>query len=203
MATKGVKSVFISLIDEDGNTLTGPDGIYKNTPNAIKDTAGVFEMSDTTVKGIVSYNLSGMVGQANDIQINGQLVRKLPTKGKPVSTIVVNDIPNNIKTAMLNSKKTDTGGFKIDGYFTSRNYVRIVVETSEAFNDKPVYIVLNRGIIYEQQISLNTSTETISLSNDNIVIEHLDDEDGFGEIYYSSVNGVDRATILAQVFHYG
>lgn len=62
MATLGIAGAKLALVDKNGVTLTGTQGIYKYTDQAATDTSGIYDVTIDDSFGVASLALSNLVG---------------------------------------------------------------------------------------------------------------------------------------------
>lgn len=199
MSTNGIKNIKFALVDRYGYLLTGANGIYKYTDKASSDTSGIFEADETTSKGVASLSIAGLVGNSTDITVNNKLIKKAPGKGSPQSTLSINSLPHEIKMAMF-GLSNNNGSFQITGMTHPETFVATLAKTGDAFGDGNEYIGLYMGNAYEQAVSFATNTETISYNIDNIVIDHIERDRGFGKFFYDSMPGFNEDDMINDVF---
>lgn len=199
MSTNGIKSIKFALVDRYGYLLTGSNGIYKYTDKASSDTSGIFEADETTSMGVVSMSVSGLVGNSTDVTVNNKLIKKAPGKGSPQSTLSINALPYEIKMAMF-GLSNDNSGFQITGMTHADTFVATLVKAENAFGNGNEYVGLYMGNAYEQTFSLATNTETVSYNIDNIIIDHVERDRGFGKFFYDTIPGFNEDDMVNDVF---
>lgn len=201
MSTTGITKISIALMDRYGYLLTGDQGIFKYTDKASTDTTGIFSVDETTSKGVSSIDISGLGGSNNDVLIDNKLVRKMATKTSPQSTLVINSLPYEIKSAFLGLPLDDIGGFPILGSGQNDNYVAILAQTTDAFANKPLYVGLYMGNVSEQSLSFQTNNDAVTYNVDTYIIDHVERDRGFGRYYYSGMSNFNEQKMFSDVFY--
>lgn len=202
MATIGISSVKIALVDKQGNVKAGSDGIFKYTDQATSDTTGIFEANQDSVFGVASVALSNLTGAGTAIYGSNKLVYTAMGKGAASSVITVNALPNDIKAAILGQQGDGKGGYKISGKSDSNNRVAFLAESAESFaEDKPVYVGMYMGIATEASITMGTNNASDVRNTDAITVTAQEREnDGFGKFFYSSAKNFDAEAMQEDVF---
>lgn len=197
MATLGIKSVKLALIDPKEHTvLTGVDGIN----GVAGDTTGIFTADENTSYGVVSLALSNLAGSLSEVYGSNRIVYIAQGKAAPQAVLTVNDLPNEIKARILGKKANGKGGFELGG--KSNAHLALLAESAEAFDDtKPVYYALYNVIGQEAANTLTTNNTAENRTQDAITFRAIErSEDGFGMEFYSDVEGFEEADMLKQVF---
>ena len=196
MATQGIESVKIALIDKTTNeVLTGLKGIF----NDASDTKGLFTIDETTSYGVVSLNLTGLAGSFTDIYGSNKIVHIAQGKASPQAVLTVNALPNAIHARILGRDSDGKGGFALGQ--KSNTYLAILAESRESFDDVPVYTSLYKVIAQETASNMQTNNAAENRAQDAITFKALErGDDGFGKFYYAGETDFDKVTMEADVF---
>lgn len=202
MATLGIAGAKLALVDKNGVTLTGTQGIYKYTDQAATDTSGIYDVTIDDSFGVASLALSNLVGSTTDITGNNKIVYKSAGKGSVQSVLTVNALPNEIKMAILGMPSDGKGGFTFTGKQDSNVRLALLAESAEAFDEaKPVYIGMYMGNASEASATLTSNSSTESRTQDVLTIAQLErGDDGFGKYYFSTASKFDQAAMMNDVF---
>lgn len=202
MATVGIKTVKLALVSKDGIIKTGTDGIFKYTDQATTDKTGIFEANQDSVYGVASLALTGLSANGTVIYGSNKETYISAGKGAPQSVLTVNDMPAEIKSAIISQESDGKGGFKISGSVDSNNYLAYIAESAESFSDdKPVYIGMYAGIAQEASVTLSTNNAAQVRNTDAITIQQIErGDDGFGKFFYSTAKGFDAEAMQSDVF---
>lgn len=202
MATLGIAGAKLALVDKNGVTLTGTQGIYKYTDQAATDTSGIYDVTIDDSFGVASLALSNLVGSTTDISGNNKIVYKSAGKGSVQSVLTVNALPNEIKMAILGMPSDGKGGFAFTGKQDSNVRLALLAESAEAFDEaKPVYIGMYMGNASEASATLTSNSSTESRTQDVLTIAQLErGDDGFGKYYFSTASKFDQAAMMNDVF---
>jgi phi13 family phage major tail protein len=202
MATIGIATVKLALVDKQGNVKTGSDGIFKYTDQAATDTNGIFTADQDSVFGVASVALSNLTGAGTAIYGSNKLVYTAMGKGAASSVITVNSLPNEIKAAILGQAADGKGGFKISGKSDSNNLVAFLAESAESFaEDKPVYVGMYMGVATEAAITMGTNNASDVRNTDAITVTAQErGDDGFGKFFYSAAKNFDAEAMQKDVF---
>lgn len=202
MATLGIAGAKLALVDKNGVTLTGTQGIYKYTDQAATDTSGIYDVTIDDSFGVASLALSNLVGSTTDIPGNNKIVYKSAGKGSVQSVLTVNALPNEIKMAILGMPSDGKGGFAFTGKQDSNVRLALLAESAEAFDEtKPVYIGMYMGNASEASATLTSNSSTESRTQDVLTIAQLErGDDGFGKYYFSTASKFDQAAMMNDVF---
>lgn len=198
MATMGINSVKIALVDKTGVVIKGADGIFKDA----KDTSGIFTADQYTSKGIATVALSGLTGTVSPVWGSNVIVYQSAGKGTPSSVLTINDLPNVIKQAILGNDLTTKGGYKISGKANPDNLVAFLAESREAFDDDaPVYVGMYMGTASEASTTMGTNNTNDVRNTDVITISGIErGKDGFGSHWFSDSNSFKESDMISDVF---
>lgn len=196
IATQGIKSVKIALIDKVTNkVLTGKAGIN----NSDSDTTGLFTIDETTSYGVVSLNLTGLGGSFTDIYGSNKIVHIAQGKASPQAVLTVNAIPNGVLARILGRDADGKGGFGL-GQKTDA-YVALLAESQESFDDVPVYTSLYKVIGQQTTSNMQTNNAAENRAQDAITFKAIErGNDGFGKFYYAGEPGFDVDAMTKDVF---
>lgn len=205
MATLGIAGVKLALVNKKGVVLTGTDGIYKYTDQAVSDKTGIFDVTVDNSYGVASVALTNLTGSTTDVFGNNKIVAKSAGKGNAQSVLTINALPNEIKMAVLGMPSDSKGGFTITGKTDPNNRVAFLAEASESFDTKnPVYIGMYMGMASEASHTLTSNNANDNRTTDVITISQLErGEGGFGKYFFSSAKGFDKPVMEKDVFLVG
>ncbi len=194
----GIKNVKMALVDKNGVVKTGVDGIFGDASDAL----GVFTADQDTAFGVASVAFANLSGSQTGIYGSDKLVYTASGKGAPTGTVTVNQLPNQIKQAVLGNKSDGKGGFTISGKADSNNRVALLVESRESFNDDaPIYVSLYSSVVSEASLTMTSNNASENRSTDALLFTAIErGDDGFGKFYFAESKGFDEKSMNDDVF---
>lgn len=194
----GIKNVKMALVDKDGVVKTGIEGIFGDA----SDKSGVFTADQDTAYGVASVAFANLSGSQTGIYGSDKLVYTASGKGAPTGTVTVNQLPNQIKQAVLGNKSDGKGGFTISGKADSNNRVALLVESRESFNDDaPIYVSLYSSVVSEASLTMTSNNASENRSTDALLFTAIErGDDGFGKFYFAESKGFDAKAMNNDVF---
>lgn len=197
MATLGIKRAWVARIGDDGKVITGINGINGDA----SDKDGLFLIDESSSRGIASANMTNLQGALSAIYGSNQLVYKAAAKGDAQTVLTVNHLPAEIKQRMLGAAADSRGGFTINGKANSNNQIALLVESADAFDQKPVYFGFFKGIVTEATENVATNDASEKRTTDALTFGHLErGEEGFGKRYFSWLSNFDKQKMFDDIF---
>lgn len=154
MAVKGIKLVTLAIVGDNGKILTGDKGL---------STDGIFPVT-TELLGTKTANITNISGSpvmiyGNDSQVDADI-----PAGTPSVALDFNGLPAAIKHKIIGRVNDGKGGY-IQG---TPPKVAMLIETTGIGNGgKSQYIGFAKGVLNEAAMNLQTSTNTVTRSDDS------------------------------------